>query len=215
MLKRICWMLSVNGRMAGIRHKMKAVRCWLLAFGLMAITGCTSDFTYANYPCYLVIDNSTHMDATLMSAMNAMSPGVFCTIRCNETKKQYEFTNNLGQSSAVHYDQKDEYRTRAAGMNNALIVGFGTLTSTFYAFDRECPLCFDPDAIPVRSKPLSVSGTGVATCTVCHRQWDMNNGGNYIGTENSTDDTQHSAVKNLTRYHAGTTGPYGVLSVGN
>lgn len=179
-----------------------------------ALAGCSDDFTFTNYPCYLVIDNSTHQDPTLMSAMNAVAPGTFCIIVDNESAKKFEFRNNQGLTSAVRFDQKDEYRTRAVGMNNAVIVGYGTFTGQFHAYDRECPVCFDPSAIPVRSKPLTISGDGIATCSVCHRRWDMNNGGNYVGTAEGGKD-EKGGVKNLTRYRAGTTGPYGVLSVGN
>ena len=194
---------------------LKKLPLWGLG-GFMFLAGCSDSFTYTRYPCYLVIDNSTHQDPTLASAMNGMSPGVFCTIVDNESAKKFEFKTNYGLSSAVRFDQKDEYRTRALGMNNALIVGYGTMSGTFCAFDRECPECFDPNAIPVRPKPLSVGSDGTVTCRTCHRRWDLNNGGFYIGTtSNATTEANAGSVKTLTRYKAGTTGPYGILSVGN
>lgn len=191
------------------------MRNWAgILVSLLFIVSCNSDFTYSRYPCYLVIDNSTHMDATLASAMNATAPGVFCVIKSNETAKKFELSTNYGQTSSIRFDQKDDYRTRALGMNNALIVGYGSLTGEFYAFDGECPECYDPDAIPVRSKPLRITNDGNAVCNVCHRKWSMNTGGNYAGTTTETA-SETGSVKNLTRYHAGTTGPFGVLSVGN
>ena len=39
------------------------------------------DYEYSNYHCNLTIDNSVHLDATLASSMNALSPGVFTTIK--------------------------------------------------------------------------------------------------------------------------------------
>jgi hypothetical protein len=85
-------------------------------------------------------------------------------------------------------------------------VGYGALSqpAVLYAFDRECPNCFDPAAIPLRSKPLSMSSSGIATCNVCKRQYDLNNNGFISAGEEG---------KRLTRYRATTTGPYGVLSV--
>ena len=183
-------------------------------WGMGGFLSCTGDATFSRHPCYLVIDNSTHMDASLASAMNSISTGVFCTIVDNEAKKTFSFTTSAGLSSTIRWDQKDEYRTRTLGMNDALIVGFGSLTGEFYAFDRECPVCFDSEAIPVISKPLKVSNDGIATCSVCHRRWNMNTGGNYVGMTDG-DATDTGGVDNLTRYRAGTTGPYGVLSVGN
>lgn len=170
------------------------------------LVGCDAENIFTKYPCYLVLDNSVHQDATLGSAMNAMSPGVFCQIVCNESKKQYEFHTNYGSRSITKFNGIDERRTRALGMNDALIVGFGALTGEFYAYDRECPNCFDPQAVPVRSKALTMSSQGLASCAVCKRQYDMNNGGNCV-TE--------GGVKGLCRYRCGTTGPQGVLSVGN
>ena len=75
---------------------------------------------------------------------------------------------------------------------------------TFYAYDLECPNCFDPNYIPVRSKPLSISVNGLATCNLCKRQYDMNNGGIVSKGEGG---------KKMTRYRAATTGPLGVMSV--
>lgn len=169
-------------------------------------TSCDTETMFTKYPCYLVLDNSLHQDPTLASAMNAMSPGVFCTIYDNEAKQQYQFTNNYGTSTVSTFNGIDKRRTRALGMNNALIVGFGALTGEFYAYDRECPVCFDPQAVPVRSKPLTIGSDGQATCPVCKRRFDMNNGGNC---------TTEGGVSGLRRYRGGTTGPFGVLSVGN
>lgn len=178
----------------------------LLGLLMLALTSCEAETTFTNYPCYLVIDNSIHQDATLASAMNAMSPSVFCMICNDETKQRFVFTNNYGASSVKNFTAMDVRRTRALGMNNALIVGFGTLTGEFYAYDRECPNCFEPQAVPVRSKPLSMGTDGLATCGVCKRRYDMNNGGNCVS---------EGGVRNMTRYRCGTRGPFGVLNVGN
>lgn len=170
------------------------------------LTSCTTETTFTSYHCYLVIDNSVHQDATLASAMNAMSPGVFCLIANNEAKQQFAFSNNYGAHSVKTFTAIDLRRTRAVGMNNAVVVGFGTLTGEFYCYDRECPNCFNPDAIPVRSKPLTLGADGLATCPVCKRSYDMNNGGNCVS---------EGGVSGLTRYRANTTGPFGILTVGN
>lgn len=173
---------------------------------LALLTACSDGFTYSGYPCHVVIDNGVHQDATLATAMNAASPGVFCTVTADEPRHRYCFENNSGLSSVKTFTAVDMRLTRSLGQNNGIIVGFGSLTSVFYAYDRECPACFSPDALPVRSRPLTVSGTGVAQCPVCRRRWDLNTGGNCISDG-------HQA--GVTRYHASTTGPFGTLSVGN
>ena len=186
-----------------MQKKMKTL---LTAVALMCATACSDGFTYTTYPCYLVIDNSIHQNTTLAAAMTAASPGVFCTIRSNETKKKYLFSNNMGQTSETPFTAIDLRQTRSIGMNNAVVVGFGSLTGEFYAYDLECPECYDPNAVPNRSKPLDIHSDGNATCKVCHRTFNLNSGGNC---------TSDAGVKNMTRYRAATAGPFGTLAVGN
>jgi len=165
-----------------------------------------NEFTSA--PCYLVIDNSLHQDATLATAMNALSPGIFCSIR-HEVKTgadHFVFKNNQGAESSKKYNAIDMRRTYVIGMNNGLIVGFGNLDNPpiFYAYDNQCPNCFDPHAIPVRNYPLGMDANGIATCNTCKRKYNMNTGGNIV---------EGNSGSKLTRYRASTGGPLGVLGV--
>lgn len=185
------------------------MRKWLFLLTCVLLAGCgntENEFTVGT--CILIIDNSVHQDATLASAMNPAAPGTFCTITTTMKggAESFVFTNSAGQTSSKILNAIDKKRTMIIGYNNGIIVGFGTLNIpvVFYAFDRECPNCFDPNAIPIRSKPLSVNTNGLASCAVCHRQYDLNNDGFISSGEPG---------KRLTRYHAATTGPFGVLSV--
>lgn len=180
----------------------------LTILAMLAFCGCTGNFTYSSSPCYLVIDNSKHLDATLMTATTAASPGVFCLIRLNAAGNGFIFENNLGLSSTKQFNAIDQRVSHHLGMNNGLIVGFGTLTGEFYAYDRECPECFDPQSAVIHSRPVTMSSMGIATCNTCHSEYDMNNGGNCMNAS-------HSGQRGLTRYRCGTTGPTGVLNVGN
>ena len=180
----------------------------LLALALFAVSCGDTEHEFTTGACYFVFDNSVHQDPTLASAMNPAAPGTFCTITTTMKggAESFVFTNSAGQTSSKILNAIDKKRTMIIGYNNGIIVGFGTLNipAVFYAFDRECPNCFDPNAIPIRSKPLSVSTNGLASCAVCHRQYDLNNDGFISSGEPG---------KRLTRYHAATTGPFGVLSV--
>ena len=120
--------------------------------------------------------------------------------------RYFKFSSNQGTSSEAIFDGIDSRRSLILGMNDGLIVGYGVLTDpvTFYAYDRECPNCFSPDALPVRSYPLHINNTGIATCSTCKRKYDLNNGGILAEGEKGN---------KMTRYRASTTGPYGVLSV--
>lgn len=163
---------------------------------------------FSHRPCRVVIDNSLHNDATLASAMNSQSKGVFCVIR--ETIQggahQYSFSTNYGQETSVLLNAIEIKQTRIIGMNNGVIVGFGNLDepAIFYAYDRECPNCFNPYAIPIKSKPLNIDEKGWATCRACNRIYDLNNRGFIIDGDKG---------QPLIRYRASTTGPFGVLSV--
>ncbi|MCD8281948.1 MAG: hypothetical protein LUC22_01695 [Prevotella sp.] len=183
--------------------------CLLNLIAVLALCGCGNTLTeYSSVPCYVVVDNSLFLDATLASAMNSMSPGIFCMIQktMSGTAEQFSFSATTGLSSTQVFTAKEQQMNLIFGMNNGIIVGFGNIDSpaTFYAYDRECPNCFDPNAVPVRSKPLSLSPNGQAACAVCGRIYDMNNRGYII----SGDDGDP-----LTRYPASTSGPYGVLVV--
>jgi hypothetical protein len=140
--------------------------------------------------------------------MNINAPGIFCLIKSEAQSgaTYFSFTNNTGQSSQSILNAIDQRRTNIIGYNNGVIVGYGNLDypAVFYAFDKECPNCFDPKALPVRSKPLSMSSNGIATCKVCQRQYNMNSGGNVVAGDNG---------HKMTRYRASTTGPYGILAV--
>ena len=179
----------------------------LMATAMLTACGDSeNEFTIGT--CYFVFDNSVHQDATLASAMNPAAPGIFCTITRGMEKgaNKFFFSNNAGVSSSQLPNGIDARRTLILGYNNGIIVGYGALNvpPIFYAYDRECPNCFDPNAIPVKSKPLSVSTNGLATCKECKRQYDLNNDGFISSGDNG---------KRLTRYRANTTGPFGVLSV--
>lgn len=184
-----------------------------LTLPLLFTVACSGDdYTYSSYHCNLVINNATHLDATLASAMNMMSPGVFCKITYNNSKKAYVFTNNQGQSTPAPLTAPEIERlgrTSRVGLNNGLIVGYGNLSTSkdggyvFYAFDAECPNCFDFNAIPLRSYPLTMTTAGIAECANCKRQYNMNTGGNCI----------NNTGKGLTTYRATTSGTNGTLTV--
>ena len=158
------------------------VALWLCGFVASSCGDTQSE--YSSCTCYFVFDDDAHLDPTLAAAMTRYS-GVF--------------TESI-------FNAIDTRRTLIMGMNDGVIVGYGVLSDpvTFYAYDRECPNCFDPNRIPIRSYALTTTSNGMAVCNTCKRKYDMNNGGNLV---------EGDAGKKLTRYRAATTGPYGKLSV--
>ncbi|MCR5130100.1 MAG: hypothetical protein K6C10_01395 [Prevotella sp.] len=177
-------------------------------FFLFLLSSCgDTQQEYTTHACYLVIDNASHNDATLGSAMTPYS-NVFTTITVvsKNGARYFVFKSNQQTSSESIFNAIDAKRTLICGMNNGVIVGYGVLSDplTFYAYDRECPNCFDLARIPIRSYPISVASNGIGTCAVCQRQYNLNSGGIIVAGD---------AGKKLTRYRSATTGPYGVLTV--
>lgn len=164
---------------------------------------------FSNYHCNLTIDNSKHLDATLASAMNPAASGTFCIIgfTIQGGSKYFTFKNSEGLESKSIFNAVDE-RLKSqehVGMNGRLIVGYSNmeLPAVFYAYDGECPNCFDLNALPMRSYPLSISSQGIATCASCHRQYALNSGGFVM----------NSGGHPLTQYGASSSGSNGVLHV--
>ena len=127
---------------------------------LLLITAVSCGDTQSEFTpqrCYFVFENSTHNDATLASAMTPYS-GVFTTVThtMRGGARYFVFTSNQGTSSEKIFNSIDQKRTLKLGMNNGLIVGYGNLSDPpiFYAFDRECPNCYDDSRVPIRSFPL-------------------------------------------------------------
>ena len=111
---------------------------------------------YSNYHCNLTIDNSQHLDATLASAMDPNASGTFCLIgyTIHGGATHFTFANNRGNHSESIFNAIDD-RLKSQehlGLNGRIIVGYGNMDNppTFYAYDGECPNCFDPNALPLR-----------------------------------------------------------------
>ena len=136
-----------------------------------------SEFEYSSHRVRLVYDNSLHLDATLSVSMNAMAPGTFC--RVSVSGNYFTFTNSHGQSSRQPMTSVEQQRLPILGVNNesGVIVGFGLLSDppVFYAYDAQCPNCYENDSRP--RYLLSMTSDGKAKCSRCGRTYDMNNSG--------------------------------------
>lgn len=190
---------------------MRITRNIFLSALLLANTlACSdADSLYCCYPCRFVFNTNTHShSAALMAA--ATGRGVFCavTTTLHGGATYYAFNTNMGTSDEVIFTAEDQRSTVLLGLNNRIIVGNGNLDdpTTFYAYDGECPNCFSPDAIPVHSYPLTLTSSGMAQCNVCHRQYNLNTGGNVVAGDNG---------KKLNRYRSRYVAGNGVVSVVN
>lgn len=197
--------------MKGLGKKYGSIiRRWLMAVVAVAVMpSCDSDFTYSSYPCYLVIDNSKHLDETLSTALTPQSPGVFCLITLNGACNTFIFENSHGQKSSKPFNAIDMRMSHQLGMNGGLIVGYGTFSEgRLSAFDRECPECFILQSDRLVARHLTLHEDGTASCPVCKNKYDMNNGGICLTSSKK-------GQKGMTTYRCSAAGPFGVLTIGN
>lgn len=155
---------------------------------------------YSDFHPNLTLENDQHLDATLATAMDPMSTGIWCHLSTTMEKgvRYYVFRNNQGLASKSIFNALDTRRQSQnhVGMNNGIIVGFSIYGDGFFAYDAQCPDCFKYNALPMRSYPLAMSATGEATCAHCQRTFELNKWPN-----------------GLTRYRATTSGAFGLLRV--
>lgn len=185
---------------------------WCLSLMTVLLSACgeNADFRYSDFHPNLTIDNSLHLDATLASGMNALSPGIFVIVQATNKGGAYYFTfqNNQGLRSEKRFTAIDVRLQNQLhmGMNNGVIVGYGNLDnpSIFFAYDQQCPNCFDYNVLPMKNFPLAFDGYGYATCRHCNRSYNLNTDGNIVKGQGG---------KPLTRYRAATTGANGILRV--
>ena len=181
----------------------RTIRIALCALTLAACSD--TDFEYASERCYFFFNNGVYLDATLQSALNPVSPGVFCNIyEGSENGRRYiYFASNQGLESKKELAGDDAKRTYTLGLYNksGIIVGFGNLSSPaiLYIYDNQCPNCYYETQ--TMSHRLRMDTRGFATCPTCKREYDLNNRG---VTSNG---------KKLLRYRGNTNGT--VLSVSN
>ncbi len=186
---------------------MKRYTYYIIAV-LTLFTACgDTEYEFSKYPAFFIFENNAGRSQALASAMNPMSPGIFCRITTSGAN-YYSFTSNQGLSDKAVKTAIDQNRTVKLGVYNetGIIVGYGNLNSpaTFYAYDSQCPNCYKNTSLPRYSLTMNTDGT--ADCGSCHRKYDMNNGGLVIDGDQGD---------KLIRYHATTTGPQGVLQVSN
>ena len=188
---------------------MGYMRTWAaLLFTTLLLSCGEGQNEYTMRTAFFIFDNSIHQNFILSSAMNINSPGIFCKVKrsMKAGATYFDFENNQGQTESSLALAPDMQTTCILGYNNCLIVGFGNLDipAIFYAYDGECPNCFDPKALPVRSRQLTMTSAGLAVCSTCNREYNLNSGGNIVKGDGGN---------KLTRYHATCTGPLGRLAV--
>lgn len=205
------WRTTLIGHIRLVRpiqssKNMKRYTYYIIALlATVLFSGCgETEYEYSRYPCRLVFDNTANRSPALASAMNVMSPGIFC--RITMAGNYFNFSTNQGLSDRVTMEAPDQEVSIVLGVYNGtgIIVGYGNLNNpaTFYAYDSQCPNCYHDSGLPRYSLTMNTDGT--AECSSCHRKYDMNNGG-IVSSGDGGD--------KMIRYRAGVAG--NVLNVNN
>lgn len=185
----------------------------LLVIGCWLLMGCNADEEYSKHACRFSYNNMIHNDATLASAMDYNSRGMFCLISENTRSgaRYLVFENSAGMSS-LQIETAEEVEAKfILGLNNGIIIGFQTLITDgtsggFVAYDVQCPNCVSRENNTVNPNyRVTMAPNGLATCEKCNKVYDMNNGGIILNGEQGD--------RGLDKYVASTTGPFGVVSV--
>lgn len=192
---------------------MRNLGFWLLAFSFWLLTSCKADEEYSTHACRFSYNNMIHNDATLASALDANSRGVFCLIseKTRAGARYLVFESSLGMKSEQIETAEEVEAKFILGLNNGIIVGFQTLNTDgvnggFVGYDVQCPNCVRRENNTVNPNyRVTMESSGIATCGKCGKKYDMNNGG--IVQNGEEDDC------GLDKYVASTTGPFGVVSV--
>ena len=179
----------------------------------LLLVSCKADNEYSTWPCRFAYDNSIAQDATLATAMDPFSRGVFCLITESSRGgvKYLTFTNNQGLQSQMRETALEQQADFILGINNGIIVGYQTLITEGYgagfaAYDVQCPNCVRTTGNDVSPNfRVEMSQAGIATCSKCGKKYDLNNGGIIQNGEKGD--------KGLEKYRAATSGPLGVITV--
>ena len=187
---------------------------YLLPLAICLLLGaCSAENEFSTWPCRFAYDNSINQDATLATAMDANSRGVFCQITESSRGgvKYLSFVNNQGEHSQVRETAMEQQANFILGLNNGIIVGYQTLVTDgfgagFAAYDVQCPNCVRATGNDISPNyRIVMSQTGVATCSKCGKQYDLNFGGIILNGEKGD--------KGLEKYRAATSGPLGLITV--
>ena len=91
-----------------MRKIIFTISTFILSLLTMMFSSCgEAEFEYSSAPCYLIIDNSLHQDATLASALTQYS-GTYVTITIitKSGARYFSFTNNVGKHTESILDRK-------------------------------------------------------------------------------------------------------------
>ncbi len=155
----------------------------LLLGAILVLMGCSkAENEYSLWPCRFSYDNGMHQDGSLGAALGGK--GMFCIITQDTRKGAKYLTFQLPDSEPTTQIETalEQQANFILGINNGIIVGFQTMVTEpnggFVGYDIQCPNCARNENNLVNPNyRVTVSSSGIATCSKCKKTYDLNNGG--------------------------------------
>lgn len=151
----------------------------LMIFSLLTLFSCQkAESEYTTSQCYFAFNFSYHNASRLLSVVNAYE--TYAIVHTEPLSgKAYRVVTDIYGTDATHDDittAEETQRTRIVGLSNGLIIGCSSLDQTLYAFDRQCPNCYQASGLT--AAPLQwADNSYTVKCNKCGRQYSLTNGG--------------------------------------
>ena len=150
-----------------------------LLLSLLTTMSCQkAENEYTSSQCYFSFNASYHNASRLLSVVNAYETYAFVYTQ-PLNGKAYRVVTDIYGTDATYDDittAEETQRTRIVGLSNGLIIGRSSLDQTLYAFDRQCPNCYQQSGLT--AAPLQwASKSYTVKCTKCGREYSLANGG--------------------------------------
>ena len=163
----------------------------LLTLTVTTLTACVADneSPYARFAAFFRFTPVTAAPSSLLPALT--SPGEWCYVSIQGTS--YQFKSSTGKVDTYPKTALAQYGTTL--WIGGLLVGtptvpeIGATAPAPICYDIVCPNCFEEDGIQ-RSVTVSSASIGRATCSRCHRTYDLLNSGVVVEGATSARDSR-------------------------
>ncbi len=147
---------------------------------LAAVSASCSDVgsEYSSHQCYFIFNGQYHTGSQLLAACSGYETYAIVTTRTLSGSAYAVITQLYGQESTTDNitTASETNYSHVLGLSNALIIGRSTLDQTLYAFDRQCPNCYEDTHLT--QAPLQWGDNSYTVkCNKCSRTYNLSGGG--------------------------------------
>ncbi len=172
-----------------------------LLLTLLSLASCQkAEEEYTTHECHFNFNCTYHNTSRLLDAVNSNETFAIVSTKPLSQKTYSVVTSIYGTDDTEDHITTDleTQQRHVLGLSNGLIIGKSIMDQTLYAFDRQCPNCFE--ATNMTNAPLVWAGSGsMVKCNRCSRTYNLSNRGVVASGE---------AGKSLMRYRINYDGTY-------